>query len=58
VGMLATQGMTALRPAKRHNTSITDIANQEVIMVGITNLVHHFKVIQISTQISIKINLH
>jgi hypothetical protein len=39
--------MTTPRPAKRHNTSTTGIANKEeaTIMAGVTNLVHHSKVI-------------
>jgi hypothetical protein len=45
--MLATQGMTAPRPMKRHNTSTMGIANKEeaIAMARVTNLIHHSKVI-------------
>jgi hypothetical protein len=40
-------GMTTPRLMKKHHTSTTGITNQEVIIAGTTNLVHHSNVIRI-----------
>jgi hypothetical protein len=55
--MLAIRAMTAWRPMRTLPTSTMGFTNEEEIIVGVTNLDHHSKVIRISNLISIQITI-